>query len=256
MPTLAPENCREANRRIGTIGSSRRRSTGTNTPIAISASTPDTMTTGSLHPPRSPSVSAITVPPIATTPMTPPAGSNRRTDSDGMSCVAAGTKRATITADTTNRGSPSANTHRHPSESTRTPPRNGPPAVVIAEPLAHNPIALPRSCSAKLASTRARLIGVTPAAPMPWTRRPATSTPTFGATKQITEPTDEHRAARHVDASAPEHVAGGPADEDQRGHRDEVAVDDPLQLGQPDVEILADGRERDVDDRRVEERRR
>ncbi len=37
---LAPENCRDANRRIGTIGSRRRRSTGTNAAIAIEREDP------------------------------------------------------------------------------------------------------------------------------------------------------------------------------------------------------------------------
>ena len=129
---------------------------------------------------------ATTEPPMATTPSTPPAGSNVR--AAGESGGASGTSRATIIAEAINSGSASANTHRQPSESTRTPPRNGPPAVVIADPLAHRPTARPRSCSAKLASTSARLIGVTPAAPTPWTTRPATSTPRVGATKQITEP--------------------------------------------------------------------
>ena len=128
-----------ANRRIGTIGSSRRRSTGTNAPIAARARTPDTITTGSLQPPRRPSVRATTEPPIATTPMTPPSRVERRTDSGDVGWRVGSRVGRRSSPRRSTAGAPSANTHRQPSESTRTPPRNGPPAVVIAEPLAHKP---------------------------------------------------------------------------------------------------------------------
>ena len=213
------------------------------------------MTTGSLQPPRRPSVRAITEPPIATTPSTPPAGSNRRTDSSGVG-ASGGTERATIIAETISSGSASANTHRQPSESTRTPPRNGPPAVVIAEPLAHKPIGAATLVlgEAGIDERQAdrRHAGGSDALDH------ATGDEHAEVRRHETDHRagDEHRATRHVDAPASEHVAGGSADEDQGGHGDEVAVDDPLQSGQTDVEIVTDRRERDVDDRRVEERRR
>src|SRR5918992_517243 len=51
----------------------------------------------------------------------------------------------------------------------------------------------------------------------------------------------------------PEDVAERSADQDQRAEREQVRLDDPLLLGQAAVEVLADRRECDVDDRAVEE---
>ena len=58
--------------------------------------------------------------------------------------------------------------------------------------------------------------------------------------------------ADQVDAPAAEPVTERSADEDQRGQADQVAVGDPLQLGQGGAEVGADAAQRDVDDRAVE----
>ena len=49
-------------------------------------------------------------------------------------------------------------------------------------------------------------------------------------------------------------VAERAAEEQQRAEGDEVAVEDPLETAQAGVEVLADGRQRHVDDGPVEER--
>src|SRR5262249_44337482 len=58
----------------------------------------------------------------------------------------------------------------------------------------------------------------------------------------------------HEHAAAPVAVAERAAEQDQRGQRQQVAVEDPLQRAGAGAEVLADLRQRDVDDGAVEER--
>ena len=64
----------------------------------------------------------------------------------------------------------------------------------------------------------------------------------------------EPDGADHEDAPAAVAVAERAAQQDQRRHGQQVAVADPLQLGQARVEVPADGAQGDVDDRAVEQR--
>ena len=88
----------------------------------------------------------------------------------------------------------------------------------------------------------ARLPGVSSAAPTPWRMRAAIST--LGGRG---EPAQQRRdrepdGADHEDPSPAEPVAERAAEQDQAGQREQVAVGDPLQLGERRVEVLADGR--------------
>jgi hypothetical protein len=55
------------------------------------------------------------------------------------------------------------------------------------------------------------------------------------------------------DALAPEQVAGSPAEQQETSEEQRVRVDDPLQVGLAQAEVLLDRRQRDVHDRRVED---
>ncbi len=63
----------------------------------------------------------------------------------------------------------------------------------------------------------------------------------------------EHDDAELEDALAAEPVAERPAEQDQRRDRQQVAVEHPLQPADPGVEVVADCRQRHVDDGRVQE---
>jgi hypothetical protein len=63
----------------------------------------------------------------------------------------------------------------------------------------------------------------------------------------------EPRRADHEDPPPAEAVAQRAAEQDQAGQGEQVAVGDPLELGERRVEVLADGLQGDVDDRAVEE---
>ncbi len=64
----------------------------------------------------------------------------------------------------------------------------------------------------------------------------------------------EHSGADEEDPPPPVPVAQGAAEEDQRGERQRVAVDDPLQVGERRIEVLGDTRQGEVDDGAVEQR--
>jgi hypothetical protein len=63
----------------------------------------------------------------------------------------------------------------------------------------------------------------------------------------------EQCQSRREDAPPPEDVPERSPDEQQRAEREQVGLDDPLLLDESGVEIVRDRRQRDVDDRAVEE---
>lgn len=63
----------------------------------------------------------------------------------------------------------------------------------------------------------------------------------------------EPHHADDEDPPAPEAVAERAAEQDQPGQREHVAVDGPLERGEARVQVTADGRQGDVDDRRVQQ---
>ena len=99
----------------------------------------------------------------------------------------------------------------------------------------------------------ARLPGVSSAPPTPWSTRAAISTSGLGAMPHSSDAAREPDGPDHEDPAPAEPVAQRPAEQDQAGEREQVAVGDPLQLGEARVEVLADGAQRDVDDGAVEE---
>ena len=60
-------------------------------------------------------------------------------------------------------------------------------------------------------------------------------------------------SADEEDLLAPGEVAGAAAEEEEAAEDQRVGVDDPLQVRVRHVEVLLDRRQRDVDDRRVED---
>ena len=64
----------------------------------------------------------------------------------------------------------------------------------------------------------------------------------------------EHGQAGHQDAAAAEQVRGAAAEQQEAAEGERVAGDDPLQARFGHVQLAADGRQRDVDDREVRDR--
>ncbi len=106
------------------------------------------------------------------------------------------------------------NTDRQPNASMRAPPVTGPAAMLSPKTAAQTPIACARSFGSGIAfTTIARATGLSIEAPMPWTARAATSTPTEGAIAQSSEaapntikPIRNTRRRPNRSASAPEEI--------------------------------------------------
>ena len=131
------------------------------------------------------------------------------------------------------------NASRHDTLSISQPPRNGPMAVATPPKPDHAPTARARSSGWNTAERMARLPGTRRAAPTPCRARAAISTSTFGASPQsadaIVNPSRPMRNTRR----RPKRSPSEPAEEHQRGERDEVGVEHPLEPGQVGVEVLA-----------------
>ncbi len=150
------------------------------------------------------------------------------------------------------RGRLIAKTQRQPACSTRKPPRNGPMATAMPASPAQVPIAAGRSALRNDAWMIARAPG------REQRGGDALEHPEDDQLQRRLGERAQRAADREagdadqVDASAAEPVAERSADEDQRGEADQVAVGDPLQLGQRGAEVGADAAQRDVDDGAVE----
>ena len=115
------------------------------------------------------------------------------------------------------------------------------------------PIARGPSDARKADSIIARLPGVSSAPPIPCTTsRPMQDLDGRGDRAEQGGH-GEDADAEDEDSAAPVTVAQRTAEEDQRGQRERVAVEDPLERARRGVQIPADGRQRDVDNRPVEE---
>ena len=123
----------------------------------------------------------------------------------------------------------------------------------VAMPLhaVHDPIATPRSAGGKVATMIASAAGVSSAPKTPCSARATTSTSMVGAIAHSAETAPKPADADAEDALLAVEVAQRAADQDQRGEEQQVGVDHPLLAGQPAAEVLLDGGQRDVDDRRV-----
>ena len=145
---------------------------------------------------------------------------------------------------------------RHPGPSTSHPPTNGPIAPATPPSPDHAPTALARSLLRKLAWRIARLPGVSSAAPTPCSTRAADEHLDVrrGAAQQRRG--REPDRADHEDLAPSVAIAERSTEQDQRREREQIAGEHPLQRADARVEVVADVRERDVDDRCIQRRHR
>ena len=186
----------------------------------------------------------------------PTAASTAPIPSSG-SCESArdsGTWRTVIATATTASGTLMRNTHRHENASINQPPTNGPTALATPASPAHAPIARPRSTSWNAEPMIARLPGTSSAPAAPWNARAIASTVASDASAHATDASGERHEPGEEDPAAAEAVAERAAEEQERGERDEVRVERPLQTGDVGLQVAADRGQRDVHDRAVEER--
>ncbi len=152
----------------------------------------------------------------------------------------------------TSAGTPAQNTHRHDSRSTSVPPTSGPSASARAEMPAQMPSARARVLSSKTELTSARDSVSIPAAPVPWMNRATISTSIDGRQRGEHQPDGERHQAADEDAPAAELVAQAPGGDHEHGDRQQVAVDDPLQLAGGRAQVVLDRGQRQRHHRRVE----
>ena len=136
--------------------------------------------------------------------------------------------------------------------STIRPPSVGPSASARPDTPAHRPMAFARSCGGNVTVMIDSVPGRSNAAPMPWIARNTTSRPVLPETPQPNEASGEHREPGEEHLLPAVAVAQDAAGQEQRGERQHVAVDDPLESGDACPELLADRGEGDVHDRVVE----
>ena len=143
---------------------------------------------------------------------------------------------------------------RHDAWSTSSPPTSGPSAAAMPPSPDQAPIARLRSSERNAPWIIARLPGVSSAPPMPCSTRAAISTSAFGASPHSREARANQIVPMTKTRRRPSRSPSDPAEQDQRGHGEEVAVGDPLQLRQRRVEVGAHRPQGDVDHRAVEQR--
>ena len=102
----------------------------------------------------------------------------------------------------------------------------------------------------------ASVLGTSSAAATPCSARAPISSRGVRARPRSQRRDSEAGDAEREDPAAAEHVAERAADEQQRAERQQVGVDHPLLGRETAVQARPDRRQRDVDDRSVEERRR
>ena len=132
------------------------------------------------------------------------------------------------------------------------PPTRGPIASAIAETPAQIPIAMPRCRGGKVAVMIDSVAGFMSAAPAPCTTRAPISQPALVARPQSERGDREDDEADDEDPPAAEQVGELAAREHQDAEGERVAVDDPFELRDADVQVALDRRQRDVHDRVVE----
>ena len=96
--------------------------------------------------------------------------------------------------------------------------------------------------------------GVSSADPTPCRARAATSQPMLGARSAQRGRDRKPGDADQKHATATEAITERSAEQDEGGERQQVSVDGPLQAPDRCTEVVADVRQRDVDDRSVEQR--
>ena len=146
--------------------------------------------------------------------------------------------------------------HRHVVTSTIQPPRNGATAPAMPPRPDQAPIARPRSVPLNVDWMIASDPGVSSAPPTPWNARAALSTPIVGATAHSSDATANQTTPTRNTRRRPNRSPERAAQQQERGERQGVGVDGPLQVRGAGVEVLGDRRQRDRDDGGVDERDR
>ena len=143
--------------------------------------------------------------------------------------------------------------HSQPSPSVSTPPTSGPTATAKPVVAPQMPKAVPRSCGANSWAIRASEVANIIAPPMPWSPRA-----TFSSRGRSGQPAeergeDEEQQAGHENPPPAQQIGDRAGREQQRGERQRVRVDDPLQILEARAQVALDARQGDVHDRDVEQ---
>ena len=182
--------------------------------------------------------------------VTAPAASKWRVaDSERLSGIRPGVSASAIAAT----GTLTQRTHSQPRLSVRMPPSRTPAAPAEPATAPQAPRALLRSApSLKRLVTIERAAGETIAAPRPWAARAAISWPWVAANPAAERSDPDDDQAGHEDAAPAEQVGSPSAEQQEAAEGDHVGVHDPGQVGLREVQALADARQGDVDDGRIE----
>ena len=111
----------------------------------------------------------------------------------------------------------------------------------------------PRAPSGSVATSSASAAGATSAAPAPWIARAATSAAAVGASAQASEAAANSSSPARNARRRPHEVGHAPRQHQQPAEGQRVGAEHPLQPGRGDAEVVADGGQRDRDDRGVED---
>ena len=144
----------------------------------------------------------------------------------------------------------------HQKWSSRKPPTTGPSATPRPAVAAQMPIAVARSrASVKTLISSESVAGMMNAAPAPMTARRGDQRVDAAGVRGRRRGGAEHRQPGEQRAPAPVAVAERAGQQQQPGEHERVRVDDPLQLADVRVEVAHERRQRDVDDRVVDDDR-
>ena len=146
-----------------------------------------------------------------------------------------------------------AKIHRHDANWIRAPPPSGPITVATPVHAVHVPIAAARSSSPNVSMISASVLGTSSAPAIPWA--PAGEDQELGARRHRAQQRADPEADQpdREDPPAPVQVAERSADQQQRAERQQIRLDHPLLISERAAQVRADRRQRDVDDRAVEE---
>ena len=165
-----------------------------------------------------------------------------------------GTRRSETTKAAIPTGTLTKKIHGHESVSTSSPPSTRPTAPPPTAIAAQTPIAFARSApSANVVVTIDRAAGETSAAPSPWSPRARISVVSLRRERAEQRGGGEQHQAGEEDPLAADQVAGATAEQQEAAEEQRVRVDDPLQVRLGDLQVGLDRRQRDVDDRGVED---
>ena len=143
--------------------------------------------------------------------------------------------------------------HSQPNAEVSTPPTSGPIATAPPIVAPQTPNAMPRSLPWNACAISASEVANIIAPPMPC--KPRARFSNSGVVGEAAEQRGdgEDAEADHEHPPPPEQVGERAGRQQQRGERQRVGVDDPLQVGEAGVQVALDVGQRDVHDRDVEQ---